>query len=89
MLNTGTGIFSGLYGLYFCTLTQSIFGSGQRSQAGHGGHLFKSGLFSSLHFNTWLGHLGQTGGTICDFNIYKSSLPTGIFERGIPSGNVS
>jgi hypothetical protein len=33
------------------------------------------------------GQIGQTGGTTCDFNIYKSSSPGGIILRGTPGGN--
>jgi hypothetical protein len=46
--------------------------SGHLAGAGHGGH----GL--SLGQTEALGHLGQTGGTILDFKIYKSSCPFGI-----------
>ena len=31
---------------------------------------------------------GQTGGTICDFKIYKSSWPVGIWLWGTPGGSV-
>jgi hypothetical protein len=30
--------------------------------------------------------MGQTGGTISDFNMYKSSSPEGIWLAGIPGG---
>ena len=33
-----------------------------------------------------VGHAGQTGGTISDFKMYKSSSPGGIAEAGTPSG---
>jgi hypothetical protein len=47
-------------------------GSGHLAHAGHGGHFV-------LFFGQTLisGHFGQTGGTIADFNMYKSSLPFG------------
>jgi len=50
-------------------------GSGQRAQGGHGGHGVSRG---QLAFS---GHLGQTGGTIFDFSMYKSSSPGGISRR--------
>jgi len=53
-------------------------GSGHLAQAGHAGH----GSF--LGQADTVGHAGHTGGTICDFNIYKSSSPFGICDFGIP-----
>ena len=64
---------------------QSKAGSGQRAQGGQGGHLLASKL--SGHIGS--GHRGHTGGTTCDFNIYKSSSPGGIWDLGIPGGNES
>ena len=57
-------------------------GSGHRAQAGHAGHLVASKL--SGHFCITSGHRAHTGGTICDFSIYKSSSPEGIWSRDIP-----
>jgi hypothetical protein len=56
-------------------------GSGQRAQGGQGG----GGLLSEQTETS--GHLGQTGGTMLDFNTYKSSSPSGIscLRKVIPS----
>jgi hypothetical protein len=53
-------------------------GSGQRAQGGHAGQGFCLGHAEDC------GHLGQTGGTMEDFNTYKWSSPSGILERRIP-----
>ena len=47
-------------------------GSGHLSHGGQGWHGFCLGQARAS------GHLGHTGGTICDFNIYKSSSPLSI-----------
>ena len=65
-------------------MTQSKAGSGQRAHGGQGGHLVASKL--SEDWTIGSGHFGHTGGTTWDFNIYKSSSPEGIWERGIPGG---
>ena len=56
-------------------------GSGHLAQAGQGGH------FSCLGHADDTGHTGQTGGTISDFKMYKSSCPGGIWLFEIPCGN--
>ena len=60
----------------------SKLGSGHLAHGGHGAH--ESVLF--LIHEMGDGHAGHTGGTISDFNIYKSSCPKGILLAGIPSG---
>jgi len=51
-------------------------GSGHRAQGAHGGHGFGRGQDAAS------GHLGHTGGTICDFNIYSSLLLGGGGDGG-------
>ena len=47
-------------------------GSGHLAHGGHAGHGLARGHTAES------GHLGHTGGTISDFNMYKSSSPSGI-----------
>jgi hypothetical protein len=56
-------------------------GSGHRAHPGQGGQGFSRGQLAPL------GHFGHTGGTILDFNMYKSSCPRGIslLRISIPS----
>lgn len=76
-------------------------GSGQRAQLGQGGHVSLGGAVAGIidvvvidlleedvagEKAGHVGHVGQTGGTICDFNTYKSSCPRGIWFAGIPDG---
>ena len=75
-------------------------GSGQRAQLGQGGHVslgVGAGIIDVVVIDLLEedvagekaghdGHVGQTGGTICDFNTYKSSCPRGIWLAGIPAG---
>ena len=63
---------------------QSNAGSGHLAQGGQGGTLLRSVL--SLLWTIGSGHLGHTGGTTCDFRIYKSSWPGGIWLALIPVG---
>ena len=55
-------------------------GSGHLAQGGQG----EQGLDLGQVLES--GHLGQTGGTISDFKIYKSSSPSAICDLGIPGG---
>jgi hypothetical protein len=60
----------------------SKLGSGHLPHGGHGAH---ESVLLLIH-GTGEGHAGHTGGTISDFNIYKSSSPGGILLDGIPGG---
>jgi len=48
----------------------------------HGWHFVEEGLLPDelllLELGQFAGQTGQTGGTTCDFKIYKSSCPGGI-----------
>ena len=69
---------------------QSNAGSGQRAQGGQGGHLAEPEPEDpeepeepdpepeEEELIIGSGHLGHTGGTTCDFKIYRSSCPEGI-----------
>jgi hypothetical protein len=65
------------------TFLHSKLGSGHLAQAGHGGHF---SFLPVVGHTDAVGHAGHTGGTISDFNIYKSSWPRGIMFLGIPWG---
>ena len=74
-VKTGTGMVFELNALYVGLLTHSNGGNSHLPHGLQGGHFVASKL--SEHLTTGL-HLGHTGGTICDFSIYKSSSPEGI-----------
>ena len=62
-------VFESHLELYTGTFLHSKLGSGHLAHGGHGGG------FSHLpHVFTTSGHLGHTGGTICDFNILSESF---------------
>tara|TARA_B110000046_G_scaffold25175_1_gene24533 strand:+ start:5644 stop:5850 length:207 start_codon:yes stop_codon:yes gene_type:complete len=53
-------------------------GSGHLAHGGQAGQGFSRGHVA------WSGHFGHTGGTISDFKIYKSSLPSCMSDFAIP-----
>ena len=66
---TGLGKYWSLELEQFGTFLHSNAGSGHLAHGGHGGH------GSCLGHAVAGGQAGQTGGTISDFKIYKSSVP--------------
>jgi hypothetical protein len=65
------------------TFSQVNCGSGHLAQGGQGGHLDLP-HFSSQFILGGGGHAGQIGVSACDFKIYKSSCPLGIWLRETP-----